>query len=100
MPEIPNKVFENIFAALTNTAMKIIKINLNQIEHLLESRSLDQLSVIDEEMKNEIKKGNAVGFESNGLSHNEVSVFHEIRELHSFYNNFLASRSHLLFRGL
>jgi hypothetical protein len=80
--------------------MKIISFNLDQIEHLLESRSLDQLSVIGEEMKNEIKKGNAVGFESDGLSHNEVSVFHEMRELYSFYNNFLESRSHLLFRGL
>ena len=85
---------------LTNINMKIISFNLDQIEHLLESRSLDQLSVIGEEMKNEIKKGNAVGFESDGLSHNEVSVFHEMRELYSFYNNFLESRSHLLFRGL
>ena len=100
MLEILNKMFENTFDALTNTAMKIIKINLNQIEYLLESRSLDQLSVLDEEMKNEIKKGNAVGFESDGVSYNEVSVFHEISELYSFYNNFLASRSHLLFRGL
>ena len=100
MLQILNKMFENIFAVLTNTAMKIIKINLNQIEHLLESRSLDQLSVIDEEMKNEIKKGNAVGFESDGVSHNEVSVFHDVRELYSFYNKFLASRNHLLFRGL
>ena len=76
--------------------MKIININLKHIEHLLETRSIDQLYTIEEEMKNEIKKGNAIGFEKEGDSYMDISVFHDLRELFSFYNKFLESKTNML----
>jgi hypothetical protein len=75
--------------------MKIISINLNHIEHLLETRSIDQLYTIEEEMKNEIKKGNAIGFEKERDSYLDISVFHDLRELFSFYNKFLESKTNM-----
>ena len=80
--------------------MKIIRFNLDHIAHLLETRSLDQLYTIEEEMKNEIKKGNAVGFEKGGGSFKDISVFHDMLELNTFYNKFLGSKNHLLFQAL
>jgi hypothetical protein len=84
--------------SLTNTTMKIININLDLIEQFLKSRSYDQLFVIDNEMKSEIKNGNAIGFVGSGLSLNEVSVFHDEQELNIFYNKFLESKYRLLFQ--
>jgi hypothetical protein len=75
--------------------MKIININLKHIEHLLETRSIDQLYTIEEEMKNEIKKGNAIGFEKEEDSYMDISVFHDLRELFSFYNKFLESKTNM-----
>jgi hypothetical protein len=76
--------------------MKIININLNHIEHLLKTRSIDQLYTIEEEMKNEIKNGNAIGFEKERDSYLDISVFHDLRELFSFYNKFLESKTNML----
>jgi hypothetical protein len=76
--------------------MKIIHINLKHIEHLLETRSIDQLYTIEEEMKNEIKKGNAIGFEKERDSYLDISVFHDLRELFSFYNKFLETKTNML----
>jgi hypothetical protein len=73
--------------------LKIININLNHIEHLLKTRSIDQLYTIEEEMKNEIKNGNAIGFEKERDSYLDISVFHDLRELFSFYNKFLESKT-------
>ena len=80
--------------------MKIINIQLEHIEQLLQSRSYDQLYVIDNEMRSEIKNGNAIGFVGSGISLNEVSVFHDEQELNTFYNKFLESKYHLLFQQL
>jgi hypothetical protein len=76
--------------------LKIININLNHIEHLLKTRSIDQLYTIEEEMKNEIKNGNAIGFEKERDSYLDISVFHDLRELFSFYNKFLESKTNML----
>jgi hypothetical protein len=76
--------------------LKIININLNHIEHLLKTRSIDELYTIEEEMKNEIKNGNAIGFEKEGDSYLDISVFHDLRELFSFYNKFLESKTNML----
>lgn len=76
--------------------MKIININLKHIEHLLETRSIDQLYTIEEEMKKEIKNGNAIGFEKERDSYLDISVFHDLRELFSFYNKFLESKTNML----
>jgi hypothetical protein len=76
--------------------LKIISINLNHIEHLLKTRSIDQLYTIEEEMKNEIKNGNAIGFEKERDSYLDISVFHDLRELFSFYNKFLESKTNML----
>ena len=81
---------------LTTITMKIININLKHIEHLLETRSIDQLYTIEEEMKNEIKKGNAIGFEKEEDSYMDISVFHDSRALFSFYNKFLESKTNML----
>jgi hypothetical protein len=78
--------------------MKIINIHLEHIEQLLESRSYDQLYVIDNEMKSEIKNGNAIAFVGSGISLNEVSVFHDEQELNMFYNKYLESKYRLLFQ--
>jgi hypothetical protein len=75
--------------------LKIISINLNHIEHLLKTRSIDQLYTIEEEMKNEIKNGNAIGFEKERDSYLDISVFHDLRELFSFYNKFLESKTNM-----
>ena len=84
--------------SLTNRTMKIININLDQIEQFLKSRSYDQLYVIDNKMKNEIKNGNAISFIGSDVSFKEVSVFHNVEELNTFYNKFLESKYHLLFQ--
>jgi len=86
----------NTFIYITNKTMKIISINLNHIEHLLETRSIDQLYTIEEGMKKEIKNGNAIGFEKERDSYIDISVFHDLRELFTFYNKFLESRNHML----
>jgi hypothetical protein len=85
---------------LTNITLKIISFNLDHIERLLETKSHDQLYTIEEEMKNEIKKGNAIGFEKEGDSYKEISVFHDALDLFTFYNKFIGSKSHLLFTSL
>jgi hypothetical protein len=84
--------------SLTNTTMKVININLDQIEQFLKSRSYDQLFVIDNKMKNEINNGNAIGFTGSSISLKEVSVFNNAKELYSFYDKFLESKYHLLFQ--
>ena len=84
--------------SLTNTTMKIININLDQIEQFLKSRSYDQLFIIDNKMKNEINNGNAIGFTGSSVSFKEVSVFNNVKELYNFYDKFLESKYHLLFQ--
>jgi hypothetical protein len=78
--------------------MKIINIQLEQIEQLLKSRSYDQLYEIDNEMRSEIKNGNAIGFVGKDNPSNEISVFHDVEELNLFYHKFLESKYHLLFQ--
>jgi|688.fasta_scaffold03372_2 hypothetical protein len=78
--------------------MKLITINLNKIENLLQSRSLDELAAIDVEIKKQISYGNAIYFEKDGESCNATSIYHDVKDLYSFYYKFLESKCHLLFK--
>lgn len=78
--------------------MKLITINLNKIENLLQNRSLDELAAIDVEMKKQISNGNAIYFEKDGESCNANSIYHDVKDLYSFYYAFLESKCHLLFK--
>ena len=78
--------------------MKLITINLNKIENLLTNRSLDELAAIDVEMKKQISNGNAICFEKDGESCNATSIYHDVKDLYSFYYKFLESKCNLLFK--
>jgi hypothetical protein len=80
--------------------MKLITINLNNIENLLEKRALDELAAIDLEMKKQISNGNAIYFEKDGESCNATSIYHDVKDLYNFYYKFLESKCHLLFRTI
>ena len=80
--------------------MKLITINLNKIENLLQTRSLDELAAIDAEMKKQINNGNAIYFEKDGEYCKETSIYHDVNDLYNFYYKFLESRCHLLFRAI
>lgn len=80
--------------------MKIITVSLNQIENLLEKRALDQLAALDQEMKIEIKNGNAIYFEKDGTTCDATSIYHDVKDLYNFYYKFLESKCHLLFRTI
>ena len=71
---------------------------MNKIENLLQSRSLDELAAIDVEIKKQISYGNAIYFEKDGESCNATSIYHDVKDLYSFYYKFLESKCHLLFK--
>ncbi len=72
--------------------MTSIKIDLNAIERLVEYKQTAVITSIFDYISLEIKKGNPVLFERNVENVVPSNIFHNDKELTSFYDDFLEEK--------